>query len=185
MPRRARAAIAETGADRATQPVAEWEARLAALSAELRSSEERHSLIVQAVAEGIYEWDIEHIPGALHIPQGRVKAEVEQALPDKGAPIVVYCRSGRRSAFAAQTLEALGYSDVRNLEGGIVAWMEQGRPLWRSCRMPPGRRVRSWRPSWTVLRSFRCCRSSPGAGIFSLPSVGAVQAEAARRIECT
>src|SRR5438874_404677 len=83
------------------------------------------------------EWDIEHIPGALHIPQGRVKAEVEQALPDKGAPIVVYCRSGRRSANAAQTLEALGYSGVRNLEGGIVAWMEQGGPVVSESSLAP------------------------------------------------
>jgi len=83
------------------------------------------------------EWNVEHIPGALHIPQGRVEAEVERALPDKSAPIVVYCRSGRRSASAAQTLEALGYSDVRNLEGGIVAWMEQGRPVVSESSLAP------------------------------------------------
>src|SRR5438552_2774909 len=68
MPRRARAAIAEpigeTGvelrADGTPPAIAELQARIAGLSAELRASEERHSLIVQAVAEGIYEWDIEH-----------------------------------------------------------------------------------------------------------------------------
>src|SRR5579859_3262073 len=83
------------------------------------------------------EWDIEHIPGAVHIPQDRVAAEVEQALPDKSAPIVVYCRTGRRSANAAIVLEGLGYRNVRNLEGGIVQWLEEGLPVVSESSLAP------------------------------------------------
>jgi len=83
------------------------------------------------------EWDIEHISGALHLPQGRVESEVEQVLPDKSAPVVVYCRTGRRSALAAQVLEKLGYEDVRNLEGGIVAWIEEGNAVVSESSLGP------------------------------------------------
>jgi molybdopterin/thiamine biosynthesis adenylyltransferase len=51
---------------------------------------------------------------------------VEGLLPDKGRPLVVYCASGSRSAFAAKTLEEMGYVDVVNLAGGFVDWKRNG-----------------------------------------------------------
>jgi sulfur-carrier protein adenylyltransferase/sulfurtransferase len=68
------------------------------------------------------EWNLEHIPDAVHLPLARVEGEVEGVLPDKDATIVVYCRSGRRSLFAQQRMLALGYTDVTNMEGGILEW---------------------------------------------------------------
>src|SRR5215216_3905792 len=61
------------------------------------------------------EWDVEHIPGAVHIPRERLESRIEQTAPDRSAPLVLYCESGARSAFAARTLNELGYEDVRNL----------------------------------------------------------------------
>lgn len=62
-----------------------------------------------------------HIAGALLIPYGEIKERAEIELTDKNQTILVYCRSGRRSAIAAQTLAELGYADVKDF-GGIIDW---------------------------------------------------------------
>jgi sulfur-carrier protein adenylyltransferase/sulfurtransferase len=74
------------------------------------------------------EWDEGHIPGAIHVPRGFLESRVETAVPDRSHPIVVYCASGNRSAFAAKTLEELGYEDVTSLAGGFVDWKRNGFP---------------------------------------------------------
>jgi sulfur-carrier protein adenylyltransferase/sulfurtransferase len=74
------------------------------------------------------EWDQGIIPGALHIPRGYLESRVEGLLPDHERPIVVYCASGSRSAFAAKTLEELGYENVLNLAGGFTDWKRNGFP---------------------------------------------------------
>lgn len=67
------------------------------------------------------EYAAGHIAGALLIPYGEMEERAETELPDKEQTILVYCRSGRRSAIAAQTLLELGYTDVRDF-GGIIDW---------------------------------------------------------------
>ncbi|MDE7275117.1 MAG: rhodanese-like domain-containing protein [Lachnospiraceae bacterium] len=62
-----------------------------------------------------------HIEDALLIPYGEIGERAETELPDKEQTILVYCRSGRRSAIAAQTLTDLGYTDIRDF-GGIIDW---------------------------------------------------------------
>ena len=62
-----------------------------------------------------------HIAGALLIPYGEIEERAETELTDKEQTILVYCRSGRRSAIAVQTLAELGYTDVRDF-GGIIDW---------------------------------------------------------------
>lgn len=62
-----------------------------------------------------------YIQGAVNIPDTEIEATAEELLTDKSAKIVVYCRSGRRSALAAATLSELGYTDVYDL-GGILDW---------------------------------------------------------------
>ena len=75
------------------------------------------------------EWEEGHIPGALHIPRGSLESRVESALPDRAQPIVVYCAAGNRSAFAAKTLEELGYENVASLAGGFTDWKRNGFPF--------------------------------------------------------
>jgi molybdopterin/thiamine biosynthesis adenylyltransferase/rhodanese-related sulfurtransferase len=75
-----------------------------------------------------HEWDEGHIPGAVHVPRGSLESRVENAVPDHDSRIVVYCASGARSAFAAKTLEELGYEDVVNLDGGYTEWKRNGFP---------------------------------------------------------
>ncbi len=63
------------------------------------------------------------------IPFDEIDQHLDQLPADKGAKIVLYCRSGRMSAIAAETLVGLGYTDVWNLKGGMVEWEKQGLPI--------------------------------------------------------
>lgn len=74
------------------------------------------------------------VAGAVHIPRGNLESQVEGRIPDHGAPVVVYCAGGVRSAFAAKTLADLGYTDVVSLAGGFNAWKDQGKP-WSAPRV--------------------------------------------------
>ncbi len=67
------------------------------------------------------EYDEGHIPGAVLLPSDEVAVRAGEILPDKEQTILVYCRSGRRSALAAQTLAELGYTAVYDF-GGIQDW---------------------------------------------------------------
>ncbi len=75
------------------------------------------------------EWEEGHIPGAVHVPRGFLESRIEQAVPERDRPIVVYCAGGSRSAFAAKTLEELGYTDVTSLAGGFTEWKRSGLPF--------------------------------------------------------
>jgi sulfur-carrier protein adenylyltransferase/sulfurtransferase len=67
------------------------------------------------------------IPGAVFIPRGHLESQVENKIPDHDAPIVIYCAGGTRSAFAAKTLQELGYTDVVSMAGGFGRWKNEGR----------------------------------------------------------
>jgi rhodanese-related sulfurtransferase len=83
---------------------------------------------VELEAEGI-------IPGAVHAPRGVLEWSVDPQSPtfipalDPTKPVVLYCRSGNRSALAAQQMEKMGYGDVTSLQGGITRWKTEGRPV--------------------------------------------------------
>ena len=64
---------------------------------------------------------------AIHIPRGHLEAQVETRIVDKSTPVVVYCAGGVRSAFAAKTLQELGYSTVVSMAGGYGKWKDEGR----------------------------------------------------------
>jgi sulfur-carrier protein adenylyltransferase/sulfurtransferase len=75
------------------------------------------------------EWDEGHLPGAVHVPRGHLESRIESAAPDKSRPVLVYCAGGNRSAFAAKTLEELGYEHVVSLAGGFTDWKRNGNPF--------------------------------------------------------
>jgi molybdopterin/thiamine biosynthesis adenylyltransferase len=75
------------------------------------------------------EWDEGHIPGAVHVPRGNLESRIENAVSDKSRQVVLYCASGSRSAFAAKTLEELGYEHVVSLAGGFTDWKRNGNPV--------------------------------------------------------
>ena len=67
------------------------------------------------------EFDEGHIPNAILIPYTEIENKAEERLPDKDKLILVYCRSGRRSKIAAESLAKLGYTNVKEF-GGIIDW---------------------------------------------------------------
>ena len=73
------------------------------------------------------EFSTGHLPGARHVPRGYLESRIEGTVPDRDTPIVLYCASGNRSAYAARTLtEDLGYENVRSMTGGITLWKDRG-----------------------------------------------------------
>ena len=74
------------------------------------------------------EHDQGTIPGSVFIPRGHLESQAETKLPDRDQPIVVYCAGGNRSAFAAETLQQLGFTDVVSMAGGFGRWKNEGRP---------------------------------------------------------
>ena len=75
------------------------------------------------------EWAQGHVPGALYIPRGYLELRIEGKIPDKAAEIVVYCEGGTRSAFAAKSLQELGYSRVVSMTGGFTRWKDSAFPM--------------------------------------------------------
>jgi adenylyltransferase/sulfurtransferase len=88
------------------------------------------------------EWDEGHLPGAIHIPRGNLESRIETAVADRSQPIVVYCAAGNRSAFAAKTLEELGYEDVVSLAGGFTDWKRNGFPIELAAGLDAPKRAR-------------------------------------------
>jgi molybdopterin/thiamine biosynthesis adenylyltransferase len=76
-----------------------------------------------------HEYDEVHIEGGRLVPPGILVDEIESVVPDHEARVLLYCRSGNRSGKAAEQMAGLGYANVANVEGGILAWQEQGLPV--------------------------------------------------------
>ena len=60
--------------------------------------------------------------GGIHVPLGNLMASLDKLAPHKDDELVIYCRSGKRSAMAGELLRQSGFTNVRNLEGGMIAW---------------------------------------------------------------
>lgn len=88
------------------------------------------------------EYDQGTIPGSLHIPRGHLEAQIEGRVPDRDAPLVVYCAGGVRSAFATKTLQELGYTNVVSVAGGFGKWKDEGRPWKTPVTLTPDQRNR-------------------------------------------
>ena len=85
---------------------------------EIMDSEEGYVILDVRTEE---EYAGGHIEGAILIPDYEIEAKAESMLTNKDQLILVYCRSGRRSKLAADTLASLGYTNVKEF-GGIIDW---------------------------------------------------------------
>ena len=74
------------------------------------------------------EWDEEHISDAIHLSRGTIELDIEEKIPDPNAMIICHCGGGGRSALAAETLQKMGYKNVRSMAGGLRAWKAAGLP---------------------------------------------------------
>jgi molybdopterin/thiamine biosynthesis adenylyltransferase/rhodanese-related sulfurtransferase len=82
------------------------------------------------------------IPGTVHIPRGYLELRIERAVPDRAAPVVVYCASGTRSVLAARSLAELGYTNVRSLAGGFTGWKRAGLAWEQPLALRPDQEAR-------------------------------------------
>jgi sulfur-carrier protein adenylyltransferase/sulfurtransferase len=95
---------------------------------EIRESEKRPILIDVREAS---EWEQGYIPDAVHISKSYIEQQAEGAVPDRDAPVVLYCAGGIRSLFAAKTMAEMGYTDVASMSGGFQQWKTMGLP-WKT-----------------------------------------------------
>jgi rhodanese-related sulfurtransferase len=74
------------------------------------------------------EWDEGHVPGAINLSRGTIELEIEEKVPDMNTTIICHCGGGGRSALAAESLQKMGYKNVRSMAGGFKAWKTAGLP---------------------------------------------------------
>ncbi len=105
---------------------------VAEAKARVREIDAANAIMEQGKSDTIFldvrepnEWNLGHVPGAIHIPRGQLEGKIE-ALVDRDKNLVVYCAGGSRSALAADTLQQLGYTRVASLKGGFRGWAEGG-----------------------------------------------------------
>jgi len=79
------------------------------------------------------EYEQGALAGAVHLPRGNLETSIEGRIPDKAAHVLVMCAGGVRSAFAADTMQQLGYTDVASVAGGFNRWKDEGR-AWSAPR---------------------------------------------------
>jgi adenylyltransferase/sulfurtransferase len=92
---------------------------------ELRQMRERGAPVTCVDVREPNEWNLFRIPGALHLPLGKIEDAVESALA-LDAEVVVYCGRGNRSQTAAELMRRKGYTHVSSLAGGIMGWIGSG-----------------------------------------------------------
>jgi phage shock protein E len=74
------------------------------------------------------EWNEEHIPDAIHLSRGTLEWKIGEKIPDPNTTIICHCGGGGRSALAAESLQKMGYKNVRSMAGGFKAWKAAGLP---------------------------------------------------------
>jgi len=74
------------------------------------------------------EWQKGHAAGAIHLGKGIIERDIEKAIPDHNAEIILYCGGGFRSALAGDALQKMGYKNVISMDGGWKRWRELGYP---------------------------------------------------------
>src|SRR6476646_4718369 len=101
------------------------ECDIAAVRARLDRGERFHFIDVREDSE----FAVDRAAGARHIGRGVLERDVETLIPEKDAPIVLYCGGGFRSALSADNLQKMGYTNVISMDGGIRAWTKAGLPV--------------------------------------------------------
>ena len=108
--------------------VAEAKERIIEISpADARKQAESGEAVLIDVREDD-DWSEGHAKGAKHLGRGVIELEIEEQIPDLKQPIICYCGGGSRSALVAESLQKMGYENVRSIAGGLRAWKEGDLP---------------------------------------------------------
>jgi rhodanese-related sulfurtransferase len=106
--------------------VADAKQRIAQVTSDdVRRMQERGEPVALVDVREDREWNLGHIPSALHMSRGTLEQKIERSVP-RDRKVVLYCASGNRSALAAEMLREMGYTDVASLRGGIRGWIDSG-----------------------------------------------------------
>ncbi|MCC2625534.1 MAG: rhodanese-related sulfurtransferase [Burkholderiales bacterium] len=76
-----------------------------------------------------HEWSQGHLPTAIHMSRGIIERDIEKTVPNKSAPIILYCGGGFRSVLSAYSLQKMGYTNVISMDGGVRDWLNHGYRL--------------------------------------------------------
>jgi phage shock protein E len=74
------------------------------------------------------EWNLSHLKDAVHLSRGVIEIKIEAIAPDPNTPIICYCGGGNRSALVAESLQKMGYTNVKSAIGGFKAWQKAELP---------------------------------------------------------
>jgi rhodanese-related sulfurtransferase len=74
------------------------------------------------------EWANGHLPKAIHMGRGVIERDIETAVPDTSAKMILYCGGGFRSALVADNLQEMGYTNVESMDGGWKGWLAAALP---------------------------------------------------------
>jgi molybdopterin/thiamine biosynthesis adenylyltransferase/rhodanese-related sulfurtransferase len=83
-----------------------------------------------------------HLPNAVSVPRGYLDMRIEEVVPDKGTPVILYCAGGTRSLLAGRTLKEMGYADVISMSGGYGAWKGAGHDWVQDHQFTPDQLTR-------------------------------------------
>lgn len=75
------------------------------------------------------EWEVSHAQSAEHVGKGIIERDIEKLAPDPNAELILYCGGGYRAVLAADSLQKMGYTNVKSVAGGWRAWQEAGAPV--------------------------------------------------------
>jgi rhodanese-related sulfurtransferase len=96
---------------------------------EVKSRLDRGEKLVLVDVREDREFDVDHLPGAVHLGKGIIERDIESKYPDQHTELVLYCGGGFRSAMAADNLQKMGYNKVISMDGGIRVWRQRGYPV--------------------------------------------------------
>jgi rhodanese-related sulfurtransferase len=92
-----------------------------------RQVEDGEAVLIDVREES--DWREGHAKGAKNLNRGVIELEIEEEIPDLKQRVICYCGGGSRSALVAESLQKMGYENVRSLAGGLRAWKEAGLPI--------------------------------------------------------
>jgi rhodanese-related sulfurtransferase len=90
---------------------------------QVRELQARDARVVYLDVREPNEWNLGHLPHAVHLPRGNLESKVETMI-DRTQKVVIYCARGNRSALAALTMKQMGYENVVSMSGGIQGWAD-------------------------------------------------------------
>ncbi|WP_028388140.1 rhodanese-like domain-containing protein [Legionella fairfieldensis] len=93
---------------------------------ELKTRLDTHPQLCLIDVRELHEWQMLHIPGALHIPKDELVHRITAQVPELDKAIYLYCKAGVRSLYAANCLIEMGYNTIYSLDGGITEWANSG-----------------------------------------------------------